>query len=37
MKYTVIKHIDNFKLKDRYQVDIVQLSKHIMWDEFKIF
>ena len=34
-KNVVIKHIDSFKPKDRYQVDTVQLSKYVMSDGFK--
>ena len=36
-KNAVIKHIDSFKQKDRYQVDTVQLSKYVMSDGFKYF
>ena len=34
-KNAVIKHIDSFKSKDRYQTDTVQLSKYVMSDRFK--
>ena len=34
-KNAVIKHIDSFKPKDRYQADTVRLSKYLMSDGFK--
>ena len=34
-KKAVIKHINSFKPKDRYQADTVQLSKYVMSDGFK--
>ena len=34
-KNVVIKHIDSFKLKDRYKTDTVQLSKYVIPDRFK--
>ena len=34
-KNAKFKHIDSFKLKDRYQADTVNLSKYVMSDGFK--